>query len=158
MMSPNSLERTEREHYKRTFSTVAHVANKHCQVDGISSPCHIHPFMHTSKHCRGIACCLGEQNNSSRIQTHMMKVWFHIGFRVCFFISVWKILSSEAASFTTDLEGLALERRVRFSSSSSRMVSRQYGSLKPGTQSSTGELETGRRQQCQHKKGRKPLN
>lgn len=154
------LSGTDRENIrKQTFLTVAHVASEHCQVDGISNPRHIHPFTHTSKHFRGITCCLGEQNNSHRIQlsstaalttqTHMMKVWFHIGFRVCFFISVLKSLSSEAASCTTDLEGLALERRVRLSSSSSRMVSRQYGSLKPGTQSSTGELETGQRQQYQ---------
>lgn len=79
-------------------------------------------------------------NNSRRIKlsskTHNIKVWFHIGFRVCFFTSVWKILSSDAASFTTDLDGLALDRRVRLSSSSSSIVKRQYGSLKPDMQQS----------------------
>lgn len=69
--------------------------------------------------------------NTLHRQTHTMKVWFHIGFRVCFFMSVWQILSSDTASFTTDLQGLALDRRVRLSSSSSNMVTRQYGSLKP---------------------------
>lgn len=68
---------------------------------------------------------------NTHVQTHSMKVWFQMGFRVCFFMSVWQILSSETASFTTDLQGLALDRRVRLSSSSSSMVSRQYGSLKP---------------------------
>lgn len=53
---------------RQTFSTVAQVANKHCRVDGISNPRHIHPFTHTSRHFRGISCWLGEQNNSSRIQ------------------------------------------------------------------------------------------
>lgn len=67
----------------------------------------------------------------TNIQTHRMKVSFQNGLSVCFFMSVWYILSSDPASFTTDLQGFDLDRRVRLSSSSSSMVSMQYGSLKP---------------------------
>lgn len=42
------LSGTDRENIrKQTLSTVAHVANKHCQVAGISSPRHIHARIQT---------------------------------------------------------------------------------------------------------------
>lgn len=63
--------------------------------------------------------------------THSMKVWFQIGFRVCFFISVWQIFSCDTVSFATYLHGLAFGLLVLFFFSSSSTISRQYGSLKP---------------------------